>query len=323
MKTLWRLALGFALSLAVVVGVALALAFSPEPEIEEPRDVFGFAALAGREPPPDLEPLRYYRARDGARLAYRIYEAPSDRLLVFVHGSSYHGAYLHALAKRVSGDGLARVALPNLRGHYRSGPDRGDVSYIGQLEDDVADLIAELRPEGRVFLGGHSSGGGFAVRFAGGAHAALVSGYALFSPTLPLAPTLRGGDAGGWAVLHGRRLAGLIALGTLGIHAFDGLPILRFNKPEEFRDGTETLSYSYRLNQSYHPRYDWAADLAATGDRVLVVIGADDEANDAAAFEPLLAEHNPSARLVVLPGVNHFAVTSAPAALDVLADWLR
>jgi len=68
--------------------------------------------------------------------------------------------------------------LPNMRGHYQSGRHRVDVDYIGQMEDDMADLIRHLREQrlnGPITLGGHSSGGGFAIRFAGGGQAALSS----------------------------------------------------------------------------------------------------------------------------------------------------
>jgi non-heme chloroperoxidase len=103
---------------------------------------------------------------------------------------------------------------------------------------------------GPVTLGGHSSGGGLAIRFAGGGHGDRVASYLLLSPVIPTSPAVKGGTAGGWANLHRRRLYGLIALNTLGIHGYDGLPIVEFNKPEQYWDGTETLAYSYRLNAS-------------------------------------------------------------------------
>ena len=78
---------------------------------------------------------------------------------------------------------------------------------------------------------------------------------------------MRQGTAGGWANLNFRRLYGLLALNAIGIHGFDGLPIIEFNKPAKFWDGTETLSYSYRLNISYHPRFRYQNDLRALGGR--------------------------------------------------------
>jgi len=59
---------------------------------------------------------------------------------------------------------------------------------------------------------------------------------------------VRDGTAGGWASLHARRLYGLLMLNAVGIHGFDGLQVIEFNKPAALWDGTETLSYSYRLN---------------------------------------------------------------------------
>ena len=305
---------------------ALCLVATPEPPISEPRDVFDFTSM--RRPPTEIDPpsLRRYQTRDGEQLAYRIYDSTADRILIFIHGSSYHGGGYHALAAALSLGGAARVVLPNLRGHYMSGQRRGDVDYIGQLEDDLDDLIKFLRAQGLsgpITLGGHSSGGGLAIRFAGGAHAADVSGYLVMAPIIPRSPAVRGGDAGGWAILHWRRLYGLLALNAVGIHGFDGLPIVAFNKPAKYWDGTETLSYSYRLNVSYHPRYDYQADIRGLGARALVLVGADDQAVDPGALRTVIAASNPQARVNILPGINHFGIFSDPAAFAAAADWLK
>jgi pimeloyl-ACP methyl ester carboxylesterase len=219
-------------------------------EILTPRDVFGFARRDPRAPAGERPAIERYPAREGSQLAYRFYDSSGERLLVFAHGSSYHGGGYHALASAISSSGAAKVVLPNLQGHYLSGRRRGDVDYVGQLEDDLIDLIRFLRGRGLsgpVTLGGHSSGGGLAIRFAGGGHGDLVSGYLLLSPVIPTSRTVKGGT-GGWANLHRQRLYGLIALNMLGIHGYDGLPIVEFNKPEQYWDESETLPYSYRLS---------------------------------------------------------------------------
>jgi pimeloyl-ACP methyl ester carboxylesterase len=310
-----------------LAGIATALYFVaiPEPPIGEPKDVFDFTSM--RRIPTEIDPpsLRRFPARDGEQLAYRVYESTSERILIFIHGSSYHGGGYHALASAISLGGIAKVILPNLRGHYQSGRRRGDVDYIGQLEDDLDDLIKFMRAErltGPITLGGHSSGGGLAIRFAGGAHAADVSSYLLLAPIIPRSPSVRGGTAGGWAMLHWRRLYGLLALNAIGIHGFDGLPIVEFNKPPKYWDGTETLSYSYRLNASYHPRYNYQADIRALGGQVLVLVGANDEAIDPAALRTLIAANDPQAQIKIMPDINHFGIFSDPAALKAAADWL-
>jgi non-heme chloroperoxidase len=299
---------------------------SPPPPLANPTDVFDFASLRETATEIDVPRLRRYPARDGEQLAYRIYDSTADRILIFIHGSSYHGAGYHALAAAISRGGAAKVVMPNLRGHYQSGRHRGDVEYIGQLEDDLDDLIQFLRADhlgGPITLGGHSSGGGLAIRFAGGAHRLNVSSYLLLTPIIPQAPTVRGGTAGGWANLNLRRLFGLLALNAIGIHGFNGLPVIDFNKPAKFWDGTETLSYSYRLNVSYHPRYRYQDDIRALDAPTLLLVGAKDEANDPEALRTVFAADAPQAQTVILPGITHFGIFSDPAALDAMAAWLR
>jgi non-heme chloroperoxidase len=312
--------------LVVTLIAALALVATPEPPMPEPKDVFDFTSM--RKPVTEIDPpsLRRYTARDGEQLAYRFYESTSNRILIFIHGSSYHGGGYHALAAAISLGGAAKVVLPNLRGHYMSGRRRGDVDYIGQYEDDLDDLIRFLRHEGYtgpITLGGHSSGGGFAIRFAGGAHAGEVTSYLLLAPIIPRSPAVRGGDAGGWSILHWRRLYGLLALNALGIHGFNGLPIIAFNKPPKFWDGTETLSYSYRLNLSYHPRFKYDGDIHALSDQTLVLVGANDEAVDAEAVRTIFAADAPKAQMQIMPGISHFGIFTEPTVLDTAAAWLR
>ena len=99
-----------------------------EPPINEPKDVFDFTSLRKAATEIDPPSLRRYPARDGEQLAYRIYESTAERILIFIHGSSYHGGGYHALASAISLGGAAKVILPNLRGHYMSGQRRGDVA---------------------------------------------------------------------------------------------------------------------------------------------------------------------------------------------------
>ncbi len=311
-----------------VVGlvVAFALVASPPPPMPEPRDVFDFTSLRITPTDIDLPSLRRYQARDGEQLAYRYYDSAADRILIFIHGSSYHGAGYHALAAAISLGGAAKVVLPNLRGHYQSGRHRGDVEYVGQYEDDLDDLIKFLRAEGHdgpITLGGHSSGGGLAIRFASGPYAREVSSYLIMTPIIPQSPVVRGGTAGGWVNLNLKRLFGLLVLNAIGIHGFNGLPIIDFNKPAKFWDGTETLSYSYRLNVSYHPRYRYENDIRALPEQTLVMIGGKDEANDPEALRTLIAADAPRARLNIVPGLSHFGIFTDPAALELAAAWLR
>jgi non-heme chloroperoxidase len=311
-----------ALCLAALLS-ALALVASSPPRIEDPRDVFGFSSLKTSTPSAELPALQRCTARDGEELAYRFYESSADRILIFLHGSSYHGAGYHALAYAVSANGAAKVVLPNLRGHYQSGRRRGDVDYIGQLEDDIVDLIRFLRGRGLqadIALGGHSSGGGLAIRFAGGRNNQRVSNFLLLSPIIPTSPAMRSA-AGGWASLHMKRLYGLLMLNALGIHGLDALPIVQFNKPPVLWDGTETLSYSYRLNASYHPRFRYVDDIRALGDKALVLVGENDEAIDPAALNSLFTANALGSQVTVLPKLNHFQIFTNETAFRVVTEF--
>ena len=113
----------------------------------------------------DLPAVGTYRARDGTKLGYRTYEGGRTQLVVLIHGSSDDGAGMHPLAKSLR-DAGASVYVPVLRGHGRFGRG-GDIDYIGQLEDDLADFVAVLRPlhpNASFSLIGFSSGGGFVLR---------------------------------------------------------------------------------------------------------------------------------------------------------------
>jgi pimeloyl-ACP methyl ester carboxylesterase len=316
----------FAVLLALGFIVAFTLVASPSPGIDKPRDIFGFSLLEPSKKDGEIPDLKRYAARDGEELAYRLYESSSARILVFLHGSSFHGGGYDGLAAAISASGAAKVVLPNLRGHYQSGRRRGDVDYIGQYEDDIVDLLAFLRREGLtgpITLGGHSSGGGLAIRFAGGGHGNIVSRFLLLAPIIPVSPAVRDGSAGGWSSLNMRRIAGLLMLNVVGIHGYDGLWAIEFNKPAKFWDGAETLAYSYRLNASYHPRYRYAQDVRALDGKALVLVGADDEAVDAEALRVLFAANAPRSRVAILPKINHFGIFFDALALRAVIDWLR
>ena len=313
--------LGIAGLIAAIVSIA-----QPFPPMPPETDVFGFSGEREKSATA-LPPLQQFRARDGDALAYRFYDAPSERILIFIHGSSYHGGGYHELATYVSAAGAAKVVLLNMRGHYFSGRRRGDIEYIGQYEDDIVDLIAELRKQGHkgpIILGGHSSGAGFVLRFAGGLgpKQEAIAGYIALAPIIPRTAAVRGGNAGGWNVIHLPRILGLVALNIIGVHGFDGLPIIAFNKPASAWDGTETLAYSWRLNVSYHPRNDYESDVKAMPSNALVLVGDKDEAVDGAALLGLLKAAGYRGGAEVLAQTTHFGIFHDAKALKRTVDYV-
>ena len=64
---------------------------------------------------------------------------------------------------------------------------RGDIDYIGQLDDDLADLVALIRrdkPAASLTLIGFSGGGAFTIRIAGGRYGALFDRFILIDPAI-------------------------------------------------------------------------------------------------------------------------------------------
>ncbi|MGS0682377.1 alpha/beta hydrolase [Shewanella sp. 125m-7] len=271
----------------------------------------------------ELPKLKTYQTRDGERLPYRHYEAQTDKVIIFLHGSGWHSQYLFPLAKYLSSEGLAQVYTPDLRGHGLAPKRRGDVDYIGQMEDDLADLIKQIKndnPGCKLIIAGHSSGGGLAVSFAGSQYGKQADAYILLSPYLKYnAPTMRP-NSGGWALPYTLRIVGLSMLNHIGIHRFDYLTAIDFNMPQEVRNGTETLSYTHRLNTAFAPR-NYKQDLNAITQPLLVLVGTMDESNIAEKFEPEISKYT-RAEVILLNDVTHMGVVVNPAVRPVIKQWL-
>jgi len=315
------------LTIYLVVTAVLILTDCPS-NIVSANEPIAFEALteAAYDEMPDLQP---YTARDGAELSYRLYESSNiGSVLILLHGSGWHSMQFYPLAHELSAAGAATIVTPDLRGHGFNPPTRGDVAYIGQLEDDLADLIAILKPQfpgASILIGGHSSGGGLAVRFAGGQHGELADGYLLLAPFLKYnAPTTRP-NSGGWARPNSRRIAGLTMLNNLGIHWFDGLTVIRFAMPQSVLDGplghSATTAYSHRLNTSFAPRSKYGRDLAAISQPFLLVAGLEDEAFIGEQYEPTISEFTGAGSYVLLPDIGHIDLLTSPELVTIVADW--
>lgn len=271
-----------------------------------------------------LPPLQTYTARDDSPLMYRHYAVDSDRALILLHGSGSHSEYLQPLATAIAASGEANVYTPDLRGHGENPERRGDVDYIDQFTDDVADLIAHIQdddPFDQIVVGGHSSGGGLTLRFAESDYNDQADAYLLLAPYIAFnAPTTRP-NSGGWATPYTGRIIGLILLNNVGVTALNGLPAIDFDMPSEFRTGTETLSYTYRLNTGYAPQ-NYEVALEAIDVPLLLVAGDADEAFFADQYESTVTAYT-EADVVILPDVSHMgAVVDEDVQMPVI-EWLQ
>ncbi len=300
---------------AIALAVMLAWPLRPPPPL---ASIHEGAMRIDAGSAPDLS---RYQARDGTWLAYRLYPAANgarDRIAILAHGSSAQSIEMHAVATALAASGVTAVAV-DFRGHGASGT-RGDVAYPGQLDDDLADLIAELRksdPAARLSLIGHSSGGGFALRIAGEPLGAAFDRFVLLSPYLGYsAPTNRPAEGRArWASPDLPRIVATILLGRLGIDWPQSLPVIAFANAPEAKMAV-TSRYTFRLLQNYTAPLDWKGAFGRSKGRIAVIAGADDELMDAEAYRRELPPLGAS--VTVIPGVDHIGIVYRPEAIKAI-----
>jgi pimeloyl-ACP methyl ester carboxylesterase len=322
-KSLIRLPLRTLKWLLIAIGAAAllltAMVATPLARPPELRSISETARAVDRSNMPALE---RFSARDGTQLAYRHYPArapATGSIAIVVHGSSGSSTAVHALSDALAARGVETYA-PDIRGHGGSGT-RGDIAYVGQLEDDMADLVALIRkalPTEPITLVGHSAGGGFALRVASSPIKDLFARTVLLAPYLGYdAPTNRP-NSGGWASADIPRLLGLLALRKIGIECCDALPTLAFAVP---KDSANILvpAYSARLMRNFATR-DYRGDLAGTTRPLALIAGAEDELMLSDKYADAVHAVVPSAEVKLIEGVNHMGIVGAPKAVDAIAD---
>lgn len=270
----------------------------------------------------DLPKPQQFKARDGEMLSYRLYPGTGTAVVVLIHGSSGESTSMHAVAKALNAQGDT-VYVPDVRGHGHDGRS-GDVDYIGQLDDDLADLVGVIRPLHRdadITLLGHSSGGGFVLRIAEGPQAHLFSRFVLLSPALPYGgPTYRP-DVGGWATPFVGRIIALKILNRLGISGFNSLPTVAFAINP--RAAVPLVArYSYRMQANFSAPRDALARFADVTRPLTVMVGSEDELFYADRFAPLIHRACADVPVVLVPGVDHMGMVTDPRALSTIAASL-
>ena len=310
MKTL-RIA---ALLIPLLLGAALActIAFGGPghpPPMASIADPFRSVDFSGVPAP------RRFTARDGRVLVFHGYppQGAARGSVVLVHGSSARGSSMHVMAQALAGAGYAAYAL-DMRGHGNSGT-RGQIDYIGQLEDDLEDFMVAVAPTRPTTLAGFSSGGGFSLRFAGSTRQQLFDNYLLLAPFVSQdAPTYRP-DSGGWVSVGLPPILAIAMLDALGLRAFNALPVTRFAITENARPHL-TAEYSFALAQNFRPHADYRENIRAVRQPLAVLAGEDDEAFHADRFAQVFGNAGHAVPVTLLPGVNHIRLTLDAAAVQ-------
>ena len=312
--------LGWGLGIVGVAALVLAaMVATPLSRLAELTSVSKAARAVDRSTMP---PLTRISARDGTELAYRHYPArgpSSGKVAILVHGSSGSSPAVHALADALAAKGVETYA-PDIRGHGGSGT-RGDIAFIGQLENDLEDLVAAVRttsPNEPLILLGHSAGGGFALRIASSPIGSKFARTVLLAPYLGYdAPTNRP-DSGGWASADVPRVLALMALRRLGIDCCEALPTLAFAVPAN-SEAMLAPTYSYRLMRNFATR-GYRSDFAATTTPVTLISGAADELMLADKYADAVHAVAPSVEVRLIEGVDHMGIVSDVRVVSAIAD---
>ena len=313
----WALGLvGFAtLTLAAMIAMPL----------KSPPELHSLSAARKNLDLSTLPAIERFQARDGTMLGFRHYSArgpASDRVAIVIHGSSgSSGTSIHLLSQALASRGVEAWAV-DIRGHGTSGT-RGDIGYVGQLEDDLEDFVAVVRkstPSLPITLIGHSAGGGFALRVAGSPIKNLFARTVLLAPYLGYDAPTNKPNSGGWVSADIPRILGLMALRRLGIDCCEALPTLAFAVPPNSAS-LLVPAYSDRLMRNFATR-GYRRDIAAAIRPLAIISGASDELMQADKYAEAVRGVTPAVDVKLIDGVDHIGIVSDAKAVATVADYV-
>ena len=311
-------------TLSAVGAIALLITGLVATPLTRPPELSSISAARGTVDLSTLPAAERFQARDGSALGFRHYApagASTGRAAIVVHGSSgSSGGTIHALSSALAARGVETWAV-DIRGHGSSGT-RGDIGYVGQLEDDLTDFVAVVRktaPTAPLTLVGHSSGGGFALRVAGSPIQKLFERTVLLAPYLGYdAPTTRP-NSGGWANADIPRIVGLLALRKAGITCCEALPVLAFAVPPNSEKNL-VATYTDRLMRNFAVNGDFRRDLANASGPLTIISGADDELMLADKYAEAVRGARTPVDVKLIDGINHMGIVSVPRAVSAVAE---
>jgi len=318
-----RIVVSLLTSCFIYVVICFVLIYWPIPEKKEIKN-YDYSSIKRNSDSSLLGKRHWIKTRDGSKIFSRVYSSENKDVLILIHGSGSESRYLASLASSIAEAKIATVLTPDLRGHGESDGKRGDLDYIGQLENDTEDIIAYSKQNlgaKQLILAGHSSGGGFVLRFIGNPKNANVDKAIMLAPYLGYsAPTVKP-NSGGWVTVALKRIVGLSMLNKIGIRMLNGLPVLFFNLPEVYNDKLQVPSYSFRMTLNFTPE-NYREDIKKIDIPCLVLVGAQDESFYPEQFQ---LEFEPAKRFVkteILDSTKHLSLVSSHKPFEPIKEWL-
>lgn len=220
----------------------------------------------------DVSELKF-RMVDGVLLsALEIKESMAPSIVILhLHANSYTNIIYTSYARSLASNG-AVVCLLNLRGNGTSEGVKGRVDYVGQLEEDVHEVICQLQKKYSkvpLVLSGHSGGTAICLRYLDRFSSEDISGLILLAPIIQPHPEASRYDMPGSRVLNFIRFQSLDKrllpedkrdklprIYLFRIFLAWIIPFMRDIKTVEFpRNGDEhegrTFDFSYKTMKNY------------------------------------------------------------------------
>lgn len=267
----------------------------------------------------------YFTVRDKRKIFAYQFPKKSENTIVLIHGVASTAYLYNKTAGLLQEATQGEIFAIDLRGHGKSEGKAGDVDYINQYVDDLADIIKEIRkekPNGKIIIAGHSMGGGVALNYALQNNKTKVDGYLFFapllghnSPAIPQTPPTETSEAEPFMKIHFTRIIGLKMFNEIGNHSLDSLPVLFFNLPETM----PLRAYSHRANLSMAPE-DYKEGLKSINVPTLILIGSKDEAFNSEATKKAVSE-NSKANIQIIEGLTHNGIKHSPQAYQFIKKW--
>ncbi len=266
--------------------------------------------------------------RDGKHLSAQKFSCNTNVTILLLHGVLSNSYMMNKMAGLLREATNAEIIALDFRGHGQSGGKAGDVDYIDQYADDLADVLTSIkkeRPANKIIIAAHSMGGGIALRYAMKKNVPQANGYILFapllgqnSPTLPTAPVTNSDTSvEPFLKIQISRIIGLKMLNAAGNHNYDYLPVLFFNLPDDI----PFKNYTYRANESMSPA-DYREGLKAVNAPLLVLVGSEDEAFTANAFKPAITNYSKGA-VIIINGATHEGIRHNQEAMMAVKNWAK
>lgn len=316
-----RIGKSLVISIIVYVTICLVLIYWPI-HIEKNVKNYDYSSIKENSKS-NLGKEQWIKTRDNYEIFSRVYNSENKDVLILIHGSGSESRYLANLADSIARANFATVITPDMRGHGRNSGKRGDIDFIEQLENDIEDLIKfskKNRGAKKIILAGHSSGGGFVLRFIGNPKNSKVDGAILLAPYLGHdAPAVKP-NSGGWVKVAMKRIIGLSMINNVGIKTLNDLPVLFFNRPENMNDKLQVPSYSFNMTINFNPK-NHKKEIENINIPCLVLVGKQDESFYPEQFPITFNRAKKFVRLEILDSVKHLDIVKSHKALKIIKEW--